>query len=104
MGLRNFAESPNLYVTGENGIRFDLNDGIRVLLPEGKAPCRVRMSDLGTGNILYETEIKAGRGQAGVTTKLWSMTDMCGLSRLGKRRGQRSRGISWWAEINPLGR
>jgi autotransporter strand-loop-strand O-heptosyltransferase len=46
---------------GPEGTRFDFNDGIRVLLPEGKAPWRVRMSDLDTGNILYETEIKAGR-------------------------------------------
>jgi autotransporter strand-loop-strand O-heptosyltransferase len=32
-----------------------------VLLPEGERPWRVRMSDLDTGNILYETDIKAGR-------------------------------------------
>ncbi|MBS0640791.1 MAG: autotransporter strand-loop-strand O-heptosyltransferase [Proteobacteria bacterium] len=38
---------------GPNGIRFDGNDGCRVLLPEGKY--RVRLSDLDTGNILYET-------------------------------------------------
>ena len=46
---------------GAEGIRFDFNDGCRVVLPEGKAPWRVRLSDLDTGNILYETELKAGR-------------------------------------------
>jgi autotransporter strand-loop-strand O-heptosyltransferase len=46
---------------GAEGVRFDFNDGCRVVLPEGKAPWRVRLSDLDTGNILYETELKAGR-------------------------------------------
>jgi autotransporter strand-loop-strand O-heptosyltransferase len=46
---------------GAQGIRFDFNDGCRVMLPEGKAPWRIRLSDLDTGNILYETELKAGR-------------------------------------------
>jgi autotransporter strand-loop-strand O-heptosyltransferase len=46
---------------GPEGIRFDFNDGCRIVLPEGKAPWRVRLSDLDTGNILYETELKAGR-------------------------------------------
>jgi autotransporter strand-loop-strand O-heptosyltransferase len=44
-----------------HGIRFDFNDGCRVALPERTKPWRVRLSDLDTGNILYETEIKAGR-------------------------------------------
>ena len=39
---------------GPRGIRFDGNDGCRVLLPEGK--WRVRLSDLDTGNILFESE------------------------------------------------
>jgi autotransporter strand-loop-strand O-heptosyltransferase len=39
---------------GPRGIRFDGNDGCRVLLPEGK--WRVRLSDLDTGNVLFETE------------------------------------------------
>jgi len=47
--------------SGPKGIRFDFNDGCRVVLPEGKHPWRVRLSDLDTGNILFETEIKAGR-------------------------------------------
>ncbi len=46
---------------GPKGIRFDFNDGCRVMLPEGKHPWRVRLSDIDTGNILFETEIKAGR-------------------------------------------
>ncbi len=46
---------------GPKGIRFDFNDGCRVVLPEGEHPWRVRLSDIDTGNILFETEIKAGR-------------------------------------------
>jgi autotransporter strand-loop-strand O-heptosyltransferase len=44
---------------GPGEIRYDYNDGCRVVLPEGK--WRVRLSDLDTGNILYETQIGAGR-------------------------------------------
>jgi autotransporter strand-loop-strand O-heptosyltransferase len=40
-------------------IRFDFNDGCRVALPEGQ--WHVRLRDLDTGNILYETDIGAGR-------------------------------------------
>jgi autotransporter strand-loop-strand O-heptosyltransferase len=43
------------------GVRFDFNEGCRVLLPEDEHPWRVRIFDLDTGNILYETELKAGR-------------------------------------------
>src|SRR5204862_877104 len=46
---------------GPKGTQFDFNDGCRVMLPESDHPWRVRISDLDTGNILYETEIKAGR-------------------------------------------
>jgi len=45
--------------TGPHGIRFDFNDGCRVSLPEGL--WHVRLHDLDTGNILYETDIGAGR-------------------------------------------
>jgi autotransporter strand-loop-strand O-heptosyltransferase len=41
-----------------HGIRFDFNDGCRVVLPEGR--WHVRLSDLDTGNILYETDISSG--------------------------------------------
>lgn len=44
---------------GTHGMRFDFNDGCRVELPEGKWHLRLR--DLDTGNILYETDIAAGR-------------------------------------------
>lgn len=40
--------------TGPLGIRFDFNLGARVLIPEGKS-WRVRLRDLDTGNILFES-------------------------------------------------
>jgi autotransporter strand-loop-strand O-heptosyltransferase len=46
---------------GPHGLSFDFNEGCRVALPEGEHPWRVRISDLDTGNTLYETELKAGR-------------------------------------------
>jgi autotransporter strand-loop-strand O-heptosyltransferase len=46
---------------GPKGILFDFNDGCRVMLPDSEHPWRVRLSDLDTGNILFETELKAGR-------------------------------------------
>jgi len=46
---------------GPQGLRFDFNDGCRVTLPAGEHPWRVRLSDLDTGNILFETELKSGR-------------------------------------------
>ena len=46
---------------GPKGMRFDFNDGCRVHLPDSEHPWRVRLTDLDTGNILFETEIKAGR-------------------------------------------
>ena len=44
-----------------HGIQFDFNDGCRVVFPETTQPWRVRLSDLDTGNILFETELKGGR-------------------------------------------
>ncbi len=41
---------------GTRGITFDFNLGARVMVPEGD--WRVRLSDLETGNILFETETK----------------------------------------------
>jgi hypothetical protein len=41
-------------------MRFDFNDGSRVMLPEGKHPWRARLSDTDTGNILFEADIKSG--------------------------------------------
>jgi autotransporter strand-loop-strand O-heptosyltransferase len=46
---------------GPKGLRFDFNDGCRAVLPGGKQPWHARISDLDTGNILFDTEIKAGR-------------------------------------------
>jgi autotransporter strand-loop-strand O-heptosyltransferase len=46
---------------GFGGLRFDFNDGCRVVLPEGPHPWRIRLTDLDTGNILFETELKSGR-------------------------------------------
>jgi autotransporter strand-loop-strand O-heptosyltransferase len=46
---------------GPLGLRFDFNDGCRVVLPETGQPWRVRLSDLDTGNVLFETELKTGR-------------------------------------------
>src|SRR5215470_683220 len=46
---------------GPKGVRFDFNDGCRVVLPEAAHPWRVRLSDLDTGNLLYQTELKGGR-------------------------------------------
>src|ERR1700758_2326985 len=46
---------------GPRGLRFDFNEGCRVVLPEADHPWRVRLSDLDTGNVLFETELKAGR-------------------------------------------
>ena len=51
------AEQPTQ--TADLGIRYDFNDGCRVLLPEGK--WRVRIADIDTGNILFETRIGSGR-------------------------------------------
>ena len=47
--------------SGPKGLRFDFNDGCRLVLPESGGRWRVCMSDLDTGNILFQTELKAGR-------------------------------------------
>jgi autotransporter strand-loop-strand O-heptosyltransferase len=47
--------------TGPKGLRFDFNDGCRVMFPESGGLWRVRLSDVDTGNILFQTELKAGR-------------------------------------------
>jgi autotransporter strand-loop-strand O-heptosyltransferase len=46
---------------GAKGLRFDFNHGCRVALPQSTHPWRVRLRDLDTGNILFETVIQAGR-------------------------------------------
>jgi autotransporter strand-loop-strand O-heptosyltransferase len=42
-------------------LRFDFNSGCRVLLPQTDKPWKVQISDLDTGNILFQTELKEGR-------------------------------------------
>ena len=51
---------------GPLGIRFDFNLGARVLLPEGH--WRVRLSDIDTGNVLFESE---NRGAFVMSSKRW---------------------------------
>jgi len=47
---------------GPQGLRFDFNDGARVFCPDGEQhPWRVRLRDLDTGNVLFETEFAGGR-------------------------------------------
>jgi autotransporter strand-loop-strand O-heptosyltransferase len=45
---------------GPMGLRFDFNDGCRVVLPETGHPWRVRLSDLDTGNVVFEIELRSG--------------------------------------------
>ena len=53
------AETPTQH--GPDGVRFDFNSGAQLLLPKGGAPWKVRISDLDTGNILFQTRIEGGR-------------------------------------------
>lgn len=53
------APAPVPTQTGAQGVRFDFNDGCRVELPEGK--WHIQLRDLDTGNVLFETDIGAGR-------------------------------------------
>ncbi|MBN6030833.1 autotransporter strand-loop-strand O-heptosyltransferase, partial [Pantoea ananatis] len=49
-------EQPSM--TGPCGIRYDFNDGARVLLPEGR--WRVALLDDDSGNVLFRCETGAG--------------------------------------------
>src|SRR5262249_10807479 len=49
---------------GPKGLRFDFNDGCRVMLPEGEGAWRGRLTDLDTGNILFQTELKTRPGNS----------------------------------------
>lgn len=53
------APVPTQEVPG-TGIRFDFNNGCRAVLPKGEHPWRVRLTDLDTGNILFETVFEQG--------------------------------------------
>jgi autotransporter strand-loop-strand O-heptosyltransferase len=46
---------------GPSGAKFDFNSGCRVLVPNGGVPWRVRITDLDTGNVLFQTKIDGGR-------------------------------------------
>lgn len=52
------APAPVPTQSGVHDIRFDFNDGCRVVLPPGQ--WHVRLWDLDTGNVLYETDIGPG--------------------------------------------
>ncbi len=41
-------------------IRYDFNNGARVVMPKGEHPWKVRLTDLDTGNILFETTFEQG--------------------------------------------
>jgi autotransporter strand-loop-strand O-heptosyltransferase len=45
---------------GPKGVRFDFNQGCRILLTDSEHPWQVRISDLDTANILFQTELKSG--------------------------------------------
>ena len=61
-GRQGFPKPPESPVLeGPEGLRFDFNDGCRVLLPQRDLPWKVRLRDLDTGNIIFETSLPAGR-------------------------------------------
>jgi len=49
---------------GPKGLRFDFNDGCRVTLPMSDHPWQVKISDLDTGNVVYQTEIRPAASTA----------------------------------------
>ncbi len=53
------AETPTQ--EGPEGVRFDFNSGCRVTFAQSAHPWRAQLSDLDTGNVIYQTEIAAGR-------------------------------------------
>jgi autotransporter strand-loop-strand O-heptosyltransferase len=55
------APADNPTQAGPKGVKFDFNDGCRLVVAEDKAPWKVRLKDLDTGNILFETQFNAGR-------------------------------------------
>ena len=55
------APADNPTQAGPKGVKFDFNDGCRLIVAEDKAPWKVRLKDLDTGNVLFETQFNAGR-------------------------------------------
>jgi autotransporter strand-loop-strand O-heptosyltransferase len=61
----NYPEaSKTLTQEGPGFVRYDFNDGARVFIPHNGKAYRVRMSDLDTGNILFDSEVKSGYVQS----------------------------------------
>ena len=61
--------APEPTQAGPNGIRFDFNNGCRVQLPKrAKGSWRIRLRDLDTGNILFESE---NQGATISSSKRW---------------------------------
>lgn len=54
------APTPVPTQDGPAGLRFDFNDGARVVCPLSDQPWKIRLRDLDTGNVLFETEFLAG--------------------------------------------
>ena len=54
---------------GREGLRFDFNDGCRVLVPDAGKPWRVRMKDLDTDNTIYETSRNFRTGRVNSTKR-----------------------------------
>ncbi len=55
------APADNPTQAGPKGVKFDFNDGCRLVVADDKSPWKVRLKDLDTGNILFETQFNAGR-------------------------------------------
>jgi autotransporter strand-loop-strand O-heptosyltransferase len=55
------APADNPTQAGPKGVKFDFNDGCRLVVAEDQSPWKVRLKDLDTGNILFETQFNAGR-------------------------------------------
>jgi autotransporter strand-loop-strand O-heptosyltransferase len=53
------AETPT--EQGPEGVRFDFNGGCRMTFAQSTHPWKARLSDIDSGNIIYQTEITAGR-------------------------------------------
>ncbi|WP_244423220.1 autotransporter strand-loop-strand O-heptosyltransferase [Bradyrhizobium sp. ORS 375] len=45
---------------GPQGLRFDFNDGCRVMLPDNGQAWHVRLSDLETANVLFDIDLRSG--------------------------------------------
>ena len=50
-----------LTLEGPEGVRFDFNGGCRMTFAQSAHPWKARLSDIDSGNIIYQTEIVAGR-------------------------------------------